>query len=255
MAIAVAVATRDKTIEADTSESRHQIYFGTIKVPAYAAAAASCTLTSDAIMPLDGDQVILGAKTYTFRTALSSPAVINEVLIGVSAATALDNIALAVDKGSTEGTQYSTGTTANATISSSTNADTTQIFTADTAGIAGNLLMSRSTSAHLSFAFPNLTGGLAATTYGAGGYALSFAGVCPHRNVPVEVNVWSETIADGGYRFWYIPGADVASGKLVVLNNAGTSAGPLVELADGNTPAAISSDVRLRFKARFVTGS
>src|ERR1017187_1254989 len=100
------VATRTKNIEPNCgSDHRNQTYFGTIAIPAYAAAAASTTLTNDGALPLDGDVVVLGAKYYTFRTALTtSPATVaNEVLIGVSGATALDNLQTAVDTGASVG--------------------------------------------------------------------------------------------------------------------------------------------------------
>ena len=57
-------------------------------------------------------------------------AVANEVLIGASAAVALDNLKLAINGSATEGTNYSTGTKANALVTADANADTTQVVTA-----------------------------------------------------------------------------------------------------------------------------
>ena len=53
---------------------------------------ASSPLTSDATAPSAGETVSIGSLTYTFRTALSSPVQAFEVLIGASAAAALDNV-------------------------------------------------------------------------------------------------------------------------------------------------------------------
>ena len=73
-------------------------------------------------------------KTYTFVTALSetagATAIPNQVLFGANTAAALDNFALAIDNGSTEGTNYSTGTVAHKYVASSTNADDSQIIIA-----------------------------------------------------------------------------------------------------------------------------
>lgn len=69
-------------------------------------------------------------KTYTFVTALSetagATAIPNQVLFGADTAAALDNFALAIDKGATEGTNYSTGTVAHKYVASSTNTNTEQ---------------------------------------------------------------------------------------------------------------------------------
>lgn len=68
--------------------------------------------------------------TYTFVTALSetagATAIPYQVLFGAATANALDNLALAIDKGSTEGTNYSTGTVAHKYVAASTNSDTEQ---------------------------------------------------------------------------------------------------------------------------------
>ena len=256
MAVFVPVATLDKTILGDTSnDARVAKYWGTIAIPAYAAAAASCTLTSDTHLPLDGSKILLGAKTYTLKTALSSPAVVNEVLIGATAADTLDNLKAAVDAGAGEGSTYSTGTLQNATISGSTNSDTAQIFVADATGLTANAYMTISTDPHLTFGGATMSGGRVATTYvtGGTGATLSFAGVIPGNSVPIEVEVWSDDKADG-YEYRFVRGTTLANGLLYIFTNAGTLAGPLVELGNMNTPAAISGDTKLRFKAYVQTG-
>lgn len=47
----------------------------------------------------DGETISIEGKTYTMRTALSSPAQVNEVLIGASAAISLDNLKQAINQG------------------------------------------------------------------------------------------------------------------------------------------------------------
>jgi flagellin len=116
-------------------------------------------------LPSDGDQVTVGAKTYTFRTALSSgPTVANEILIGGSAAQTATHLAEAVNGGSNIGTDYSTGTTANATASASA-AGTVVNISALTAGAAGNAIVLTASSTEVSASGSGtLAGGADATT-------------------------------------------------------------------------------------------
>ncbi len=131
--------------------------------------AASAVLSSTGVKPTDGDTVTIGAETYTFKDALSSgPAVAFEVLIGASAATALDNLKSAVNASAGAGTTYGTGTTGNADVTATTNTDTAQTFVATVAGAAGNALDSTvvSTGSVLSFAGLTFAGGVSAITPG-----------------------------------------------------------------------------------------
>lgn len=127
-------------------------------------AYASAVLTSDTTAPDDGDTVEVGDTTYTFKTALTTdPATVpNEVLIGASAATALDNLKSAVNGTAGEGTTYGTGTVANGEVTATTNTDTEQTFVAIELGVAGNSIAKSETSAHLDFdgAGATLTGGV-----------------------------------------------------------------------------------------------
>lgn len=123
------------------------------------AVASTATLTSDETAPGDGDTVTLGTKTYTFKTVLSTePAVEGEVLIGASAAAALDNLKAAVNHTGTPGTDY-TCEAAHPDIEATTNTDTTQVFVARVAGEAGDALASEEDSDHLAFG---------ETTFGSG---------------------------------------------------------------------------------------
>lgn len=132
------------------------IYRGTAAYPAEATMlVASTLLTSDATAPSDGETVTLGSKTYTFKTALTPTPF--EVLIGISASVALDNLKSAVNATAGAGTTYATGTGANPDITAGTKTATTILFTAKVGGKGGNALVSTETSAHLSFGSATLT--------------------------------------------------------------------------------------------------
>jgi hypothetical protein len=85
--------------------------------------------------------------------------VVNEILIGASAAATLDNIMGAVNGTTGEGTVYGTGTTANATVEATTNTNTTQLFEARTAGSAGNAIVFTENATHLSVGGAGTGGG------------------------------------------------------------------------------------------------
>lgn len=95
-------------------------------------------------MPLDGDTVVIGDKTYTWRTTLSSPAVANEVKIDtLGREICAENLRCAITAGTYEGTgagvRYGTETVASTKASAARN-DRTLALTALTAGTAGNIL-------------------------------------------------------------------------------------------------------------------
>lgn len=119
---------------------------------------ATGTITSDATAPSDGDTVTIGSTVYTFKTALSEPAEAYEVLIGESAAVALDNLKSAINATTGEGSTYSTGTEAHPTVEATTNSNTTQVVQALTAGAAGNDIATTETSSHLAWGATTLFG-------------------------------------------------------------------------------------------------
>ena len=102
--------------------------------------------------------------TYTFVDALSetagATAIPNQVLFGAATANALDNLALAIDKGSTEGTNYSTGTVAHPYVAASTNSDTEQAVIARNYDKASNSIAVSTTLTDGAWATATLTGGL-----------------------------------------------------------------------------------------------
>lgn len=84
----------------------------------------------------------------------------NQVLIGASAAAALDNLKSAINASAGAGTTYSTGTTAHPNVEATTNTDTTQLVEALNPGTAGNEVATTEASTHLSWGAATLEGGL-----------------------------------------------------------------------------------------------
>lgn len=155
-ALAVQTLTSDATnnSDAETVTIGSTVYtWKTTLTEAYATG----TLTSDATAPSDGETVTIEGQTYTFKTALSVPARWYEVLIGVSAAVALDNIKSAINADGTA--VYGTGTPAHKLVTATTNTNTTQVVQANVLGIAGNSYLTAETSAHLSWGGSTLSGG------------------------------------------------------------------------------------------------
>lgn len=130
-----------KNARANTLVSAGNITSHALALAARTAGTAgnSITLTTD-------------EATYT-PTAFASgvDTVADQIKIGASAAVTLDNIKAAINGTGTPGTEYSVGTTAHATVSCTTNTDTTQVFEVRTGGTAGNSVAITENATHLSF--------------------------------------------------------------------------------------------------------
>jgi len=122
------------------------------------------TLTSDATAPANGDTVTIDTKVYTFKTTLTMAE--GEVLIGASAAAALDNLKSAINHTTGNGATYYC-VAEHPTVIAITNTDTTQVVRARAVGTAGNSIASTDTSAHLSWGAATLGSG----TDGGTGYS------------------------------------------------------------------------------------
>ena len=120
---------------------------------------ATGVLTATSV-PGDGNTVTIGTKTYAFKTALTSPAVANEVLIELTASDSLDNLIAAIGAGSGAGTKYGTGTTANADATAAAGAGDTVNVTAKAHGTDGNLVATTRVGSPLSWGAATLAGGV-----------------------------------------------------------------------------------------------
>lgn len=118
------------------------------------AATGILTLTGNAIA---AETVTIGAKTYTWRAAVTTTA--NEVKIGATASDSIDNLIAAVTAGAGSGTVYGSATTVNLTASASAGAGDTMTVTALTAGTSGNSIVTTETMANGSFGGGTLSGG------------------------------------------------------------------------------------------------
>ena len=125
------------------------------------------TGNSDPAVANTAAQFTVDERTYTIVNELSetsgATAVVDQILYGGNEATMLDNIKVAFENGSTEGTNYSTGTVAHVTVEATTNTNTTQLFEARTAGTGGNSIAVSETMANHTFGVgvTTLLGGLA----------------------------------------------------------------------------------------------
>lgn len=110
--------------------------FSALTVAQQATVAATGWARIDNSALLSAKTITIGSKTYTFKL---TPTTANDVKIGTSnAATALNLFYAVNDTGAPyEGTNYGTGTTANAEVSATVNGSTVT-FTAKTAGTGGN---------------------------------------------------------------------------------------------------------------------
>lgn len=152
------VLTSDNTNNADgeTVTIGTQVY--TFKT-ALTGAKAVGTLTSDATAPADGDRVTIEGQTYVFRTALTNTVgAPYEVLIGVSAAVALDNLKSAINADGTAGV-YGLGTEIHPLVTATTNTNTTQLVQSLKYGTSSNNYVTTETSAHLSWGGTTLASG------------------------------------------------------------------------------------------------
>jgi flagellar hook protein FlgE len=202
----------------DSLGNSHTLTFNFTKTSEAGPATGTLSATGNAAA---GDTVTIGGTTYTFVSSLSTdPTVPNQVLIssaatGAEAAT-LANLAAAINGGSGEGTNYSDGTVANASVTATSGA-TTLSLTAKSVGPAGNSIATT-------------LGSDDSSTFGA-----SFGGTTLGGGAD---NTWSYQIT--------IPAADVigASAPVVLTNGSGSltfsSSGvltsPSANVADVNVP-------------------
>lgn len=132
---------------------------------------ASGVLTITDVANLDGEDVTIGTKTYTFQATLTN--VDGNVHIGATVEETLDNLKNAINLGPGAGTDYAAATTKNADIEAVDSAVANKLnLYAIVAGTAGNSLDTTENLTDGSFAELTLTGGAAGsigtTTYPCG---------------------------------------------------------------------------------------
>ena len=86
-----------------------------IMIAAYAVGTITSTTNGN---PSDAETVVIGDKTYTFKTTLG--AVANQIKIGANGETTLNNLKAAINLEAGAGTKYGTGTTINGQVSAPT---------------------------------------------------------------------------------------------------------------------------------------
>ena len=118
------------------------------------AAAQTLTLTNQ---PVHAETVAVGGKVYTFETVLTN--VDGRVLIGATTEDSLDHLVAAVNLGAGAGTPYAALTTLHPTVSATDGTGLTVVFTAKTAGVAGNAITTTETLTFGSFGGVTLAGG------------------------------------------------------------------------------------------------
>jgi len=136
------------------------------RVAVGAGVAATGTLTMNTDQPHDGDTVLMGNTTYTFKTALSAePTVANEVLIAATTTEAsMDNLIAAIEGTGVEGTNYSVDTLSQGAVTASKATADTMLVTYDTVGTLGNQYDTAGTATHATWGNTTLVGGIAVQT-------------------------------------------------------------------------------------------
>ncbi len=136
----------------------------------------SGTLASVTTAGAVGTAVTVGSKTYQFVTALSGNAggTANEVLYSGTVATALTHLEEAVNAGANSGTDYSTGTTANANVTAGAPASGVITFTSNVNGTSGTIGGSITVGTGSGGSFASQVNGTAGSTVSVGGTTYTF---------------------------------------------------------------------------------
>lgn len=151
--------------------------------------APTTTLTSSGVA-VGGETVVFtfpdgNTRTYTFRAALTTPQVANEVLIGAAATNSLDNLKAAINGTGTPGTDYSSPTTASQHVIAGAKDATTVVIASSDTNTNGSI---GTTETMTNWAFTGAT--MSAGTLGAVVTASTFTrdvrgGVAGDRNVSI----------------------------------------------------------------------
>lgn len=143
--------------DSDALNELKALTYASARTAAGAIASSSTVLTSNNTNVSNNDTVTLGAKTYTFKTALTPTE--GEVLIGGNADASLLNLIRAVNRTGTPDTDYKCAAVHPTVSASASVTNHTVTFTAKTAGLTGDTLASTEAATTLSFPYTTLTGG------------------------------------------------------------------------------------------------
>lgn len=123
---------------------------------------ATGTLTSTGTVPANNDNVVIGSRTYTFKTTLTGAA--DEIKIAGTAALTLANLYNAINRNAgVPGTDYTVATEAHTLVEAITLTATTFVARSRRSGTAGNSIATTDTGTQLSWGAANLSGGTNAT--------------------------------------------------------------------------------------------
>lgn len=125
------------------------------------------TGNSDAGVTTAGATFTIGTRTYMavieLSETLGADAIADQILWVTSEAVFLDNVKLAINASGTAGTQYSTGTTINAQVRATTNANDSQVIEARVLGTAGNSIATTDTLANYAWGGTTMASGSGGT--------------------------------------------------------------------------------------------
>lgn len=145
--------TGDKIIIPKTSKQAITSNLGSIP------AEETLTLSGNAV---NGNQVVIDAKTYTWKTAITGgDNVDGNVKVGAAATNSIDNLIAAINLASGGGSTYAANMTVHPTAYATAETGDTMDAIAKTAGTAGNSLVTTDNNANMSWGDTTMSGGAA----------------------------------------------------------------------------------------------
>lgn len=125
-------------------------------------ARATGTLTSDGTIPTATDTVTIGGVVYTFRASVNTTA--NDVLLGATAATAMQNLFDAINATPAKsGVTFGSLTVENPHVLATAVTATTVVVKARTPGAIGNFIATTEAGTHTSWGAATLASGSGST--------------------------------------------------------------------------------------------
>lgn len=189
LAIRAAAVGLDHTTIPNDSKLEQKVLFLEKRQSAITGTAPTTTLTTTGTAS-NGETIVFttpkGSRTYTLRTALTTPAVANEILIGAAATNTLDNIKDAINGTSVSGgpgTTYSAPTMRLPVATAGTKTATTLVIAATDTNLYGTTLGTTETMANASFTGATMSAGTLGSVASPTSATNGGAGVSGDRNV------------------------------------------------------------------------